>query len=227
VEANFARNLYRLSGWSLDGLAGARYIYLNDTLTMDQNITVLAGSAGIPFAGALQGPGSHFHLYDSFNVTNRFYGGQIGLRLNWTYCNWDIGAVGKIGFGATTHAVNIDGSTTLTAIDGTSTTTNGSSLAQASNIGSHNSTDFSVVPEVNATLGYQITPHLRLLVGYNVLYWNRIARAGGQIDRRIDLSQSPTDQTFVPGRIGTTPAFLNNRTDFWTHGLNLGIELKF
>ncbi len=227
VEANCARNLYRLCGWSIDGIFGARYIYLNDTLTMLQNITVLPGGGGIPFAGALQGPGSNFQLYDSFNVTNRFYGGQFGARFNWTHCRWDVGAVAKIAMGVTTHAVNIDGSTTLNAVNGTSTTTTGSSLAQSSNIGSHNSTDFSVVPEVNATLGYQLTPHLRLLLGYNIIYWNRIARAGDQIDRNIDLTQSPTDPTYVPNRVGTSPLFPNNRTDFWIHGLNLGVELRF
>lgn len=225
-EVNLARNLYRLNGWSIDYFAGARYLYLHDNLSMTQNISVLA-LGGIPFFGVDQGPGSTFQFYDSFDIVNRFYGGQIGTRINWTWCKWDLGAVMKLGMGATAHTVNINGTTTLNATNGTSTTVNGSTLAQASNIGQHGGTDFSVVPELTATLGYQLTSHLRFLIGYNFLYWNRIERVGNQIDRRVDFTQAPTDGNFVQGKVGATPQFLNQRTDFWAQGINVGVEIKY
>jgi len=120
----------------------------------------------------------------------------------------------------------IDGSTTLTAIDGTRTTISGGSLAQPSNIGRITSTDFSVVTEVTLTAGYQVTPHLRVLVGYTFIDWNRILRAGNQIDRQVNIAQVPTSPQFAPGAAGP-PIFPGTRTDFWAQGINVGLELKF
>jgi len=224
AEINLAHNIWRVKGWSFDYFGGVRYLYLNDNLSINQNITLLGGS--IPFVGVPQGSGSNFLFNDVFNATNRFYGGQLGGRINWTWRNWDLGATVKFGLGATTHNVSIDGTTTLNATNGGSTTVAGSTLAQASNIGSHTSTDVSFINEVTATLGYQVTSHMRLMVGYNILYWNRVERAGNQIDRNVDFTQSPTDPRFV-GKTGIAPQFPNSRTDFWAQGVNLGIEIKY
>ena len=149
----------------------------------------------------------------------------MGARLNWTHCKWDIGATAKLALGATAHTVIIDGTTTLNATDGTTVVAPGSTVAQPSNMGRHTSTDFSVVPEVTATVGYQVFPCIRLLVGYNLLYWTRVQRAGNQIDRQIDFAQSPTSSALPVA--GTSPQFLNQRSDFWAQGINLGIEIKY
>lgn len=227
AEANCYRNIYRVNGWSFDGLAGVRYLYLNDTLTLNQDVTVLGGGA-IPFQGAVQGPGSAFHFYDAFNATNRFFGGQFGLRVNWAWKCWDFGATGKLGLGGTAHTVVIDGVTTLIpATGGAATTAVGSTLAQPSNIGRHTLTDFSLVPELNATVGYQICCNVRVFAGYNVFGWTQVARPSSQIDRTIDPTQSPTSATFVPNHVATSPVYLNSRGEFWAQGLNVGVELKY
>jgi hypothetical protein len=227
AEANWIINAYRINGWTFDYFAGARYLYLNDNLSLIQSITALPGGAGaIPFNGVFQPAGANFLLYDSFTATNRFYGGQIGARVNWTACGWELGAVMKLGVGATTHSVVIDGTSTL-SVSGTTTTVPGGTLAQLSNIGQHNSTDASVVPELDITVSYQFTSWFRIFVGYNLLYWTNVERAGNQIDRRIDATQVPTSPTFVPGAVGTNPVFPNTRSDFWAQGLNVGFEFKF
>ncbi len=224
LELNVARNVLRLDGWSLDWLAGFRYLYLNDALTINQDITLLPGGAGFIFYnGAPQPAGSNFLLNDSFSTTNRFYGGTIGARFNWTWNRFDLGAAAKVSFGATSHVAAINGFTTLVG----NGTLPGSTLAQASNIGRFSSTDFSVVPELTMTAGFQITPGLRLLVGYNFLDWNRIMRVGNQIDRQIDFTQVPTSPTFAPGTVGANPRFPATRTDFWAQGINVGFELKY
>lgn len=227
TELNLGRNLFRLNGWSVDSLFGVRYMYLNDTLTSTQNSTVLPGFPGaISFLGAQQPVGSNFILNDSFNLTNRFYGGQIGGRVDWTSCyGFDIGATFKIAFGATTHTAIIDGSTTLN-VNGTSTTAPGGAYALPSSIGTHNSADFSAVPELNLTIGYQILPNVRLTAGYNLIYWPQVERAGEQIDRTQDIGQSPTSTAYT-GVAGTHPLYLNARSDFWAQGLNLGVEFKY
>ena len=228
AELNFARNTFRYNHWTLDLFGGLRYLYLSDALSINQTLNVLdAGTGFVPFNGTPQPSGSTFLFNDSFAVTNRFYGGQLGARVNFAFCNFDLGAVAKLGMGATTHTVYIDGSTTLNDINGNSTTLRGSTLAQASNIGRFTSNDFSFVPELIATAGYQLTPHLRLMVAYNLLYWTRVERAGNQIDRNIDFTQVPTSPTFVPGSFGTRPLFPNTRTDFWASGINVGVELRY
>jgi hypothetical protein len=220
AEMNLVRNLYRVEGCSIDYLIGARYLYLRDELTMHQDVTLLANGI-IPFLGVEQGAGSNFMFDDSFRSVNRFYGGQIGTRFNYTYCKWDVGATLKLAMGVTTHVVDIDGATTLNA----TTTAPGGTIAQPSNMGRHSSSQFSVVPEVNASVGYQVFPAVRLMVGYNFLYWGRVLRAANQIDRQIDFAQSPTSGALPVA--ATSPQFPNSRSDFWAHGINLGIEIKY
>lgn len=225
LEMNAARNVFRINGWAFDTIVGLRYAYLNDTLTSTIRTTSLV--PGLPFNGVPQPAGSTFVLADSFDVTNRFYGGQIGARVDWAWRRFDIGVAAKIAFGATNELVVIDGSTTLNpAVAGTRAP--GGIFAQTSNIGRHNSTVFSVLPELTATWGIQVTPCVRVLAGYTLLYWNRIQRAGDQIDRRLDLAtQLPTSPTFTPGVTGAVPALTSTRTEFWAQGINVGIELKY
>jgi hypothetical protein len=223
LDLNLGRNILRLNGWTIDSLIGFRYLYMNDALDIRQDYT----GGNLAFNGTVLPAGAHVLLADSFDMTNRFYGGTIGARLNWTAGRFDLGAVLKVSLGATAHVSDISGSSS-SAINGAITNTVvGGTLAQVSNIGRTTSTDFSVVPELNLTAGYQITCQLRLLVGYTVLDWNRVQRAGDQIDRRIDFSQVPSVNGFVPGAVGTSPIFPANRTDFWAQGINVGLELRF
>lgn len=224
LEVNVARNVLRIENCSFDYLVGARYMYLNDFLSLNQNLTVLAGGAGIlPFNNVFQPAGANFTINDSFNITNRFYGGTIGARFNYTWCRFDVGATLKVSLGATHTTAIIDGSTTLA---GTGTLPGGS-LAQPSNIGRFTTTNFSAVPEANLTAGYLVAPWFRVLVGYDFLYWNRIQRAGGQIDRGLDLTQTPSSPTYNPGSVGAAPRYPATRSDFWAQGINVGIELRY
>jgi hypothetical protein len=79
-----------------------------------------------------------------------------------------------------------------------------------------------VAPEAGLDLGYQLTPNLRVQVGYTFLYLSSVARAGDQIDRGIDSVQL----TGVPSPFGR-PAFRPNRTDFWAQGINVGASFRF
>jgi hypothetical protein len=227
VELNVARNLLRINGWSLDSIFGVRYAYLNDTLTMNQNITVLPGGAGtFPFNGGGQPAGANILINDSFNITNHFFGGQFGVRGDWAWCRFDLGFSAKVALGANSEVAIIDGFSALN-VNGSRSGAVGGVLAQPSNIGRHTSTVFGFLPELTASAGYQITPAIRVLCSYNFLYWNRIQRAGDQIDRRIDLTQVPTSNTFNPAAPALRPSYESVRTEFWAQGVNVGIELKY
>ncbi len=224
ADFNFGTNFIRYNGWTLDGLIGFRYMYLNDMLTSNQNFTLLpAAAGGVSFLGVPQPAGTNFGLNDSFNLTNRFYGGQVGARLDWVSCyKIDFGAVLKVALGDTAHAASIDGSTTVNGA-----TAPGGAYAQPSDIGHYNANDFTVVTDLTFTVGYQIHPNIRLTAGYNLIYWPRVERAGEQIDRSMSAGQAPTDSLYVPGTIGANPRFLNTRSDFWAQGVNVGVEVKY
>ena len=228
AEINVARNLCRVNGWSVDTIIGFRYLCLNDRIDIDQNFVVLPGGAGvIAFNGAPQPAGANFVINDAFATTNRFYGGQIGTRIDWACCyGFDIAVAAKIAFGGTTHQTDINGATTVTSPGGGTATASGGTLALPSNIGRYHGADFSVVPEFTFTLGYQVTPCIRLLAGYTAIEWTRVERPGNQIDRRVDISQVPSLGA-VPGTVGIAPTFQAQRTNFWAQGINVGIEFKF
>jgi hypothetical protein len=99
--------------------------------------------------------------------------------------------------------------------------------ALRSNIGTQSGSAFTVVPEVGINLAYHITPNVSFLVGYSFIYWSSVVRPGDQIDRSIDQRAIPSSPNFVPGFNAASPAAQFNRTDFWTQGINFGLEFKF
>jgi hypothetical protein len=62
--------------------------------------------------------------------------------------------------------------------------------------------------------------------GYDFLYWSRVARPGEQIDRSLNLTQSPV---FGTGTLvgPACPAPLIDSTDYFVHGLNFGFALVY
>jgi hypothetical protein len=97
-------------------------------------------------------------------------------------------------------------------------------LAMPSNIGRWERDVFTVVPEVGLNIGYQLTCHVRAMVGYTFLYTSRVVRPGNLIDVGINpLAQSGAAPVFGPSR----PAFPGTDSDFWAQGLNFGLEFRY
>ena len=102
-------------------------------------------------------------------------------------------------------------------------TIEGGLLALPTNIGQYETDSFATVPQVQVNFGYDWKPWLRGTVGYRFLYWSQVARAGEQIDTDINLSQLDPD-----GLVGEPrPEFEFVLSDFWAHGLNVGLECWF
>ena len=96
-------------------------------------------------------------------------------------------------------------------------------LALPSNSGHFSRNVFSVVPEVGMNLSYQVCPNLRLFMGYTFLYWNNVARPGALIDTVVNTTQQSGGTLTGPAR----PAFAFHNTDYWAHGINFGLELRY
>ena len=160
---------------------------------------------------------------DAFATSNQFYGATMGLMSETCVDHWCFTAIGRLALGATAEHVSIDGSTTVTPTSGTPTTSAGGLLAMPMNIGNYSHEGFTVVPQLELKLGYDLTSNLRFTVGYDVIYWSRVARPGQQIDTFVNTSQA-SGQPLVgtPG-----PLFALHESDLWIQGINVGGEYRF
>lgn len=202
-----------------DFIAGFRYVQLDEDLSIGENLTGLPGGPT---------PGVNFVVGDRFSTKNEFYGGQVGLRREWAWRRWTLDVTGKVALGTTHQEVDISGFTTITPPGGPSRTFAGGLLAQPTNIGTYDRNVFSVVPEVGVNLGYQVTQHMKLLVGYNFLYWTHVARPGDQIDLGVNTTQVPRFNGGPGTLVGPArPAFTFRDGDFWAQGVNFGLEFRW
>ncbi len=223
LEENVLCNLYCCgccdSGTRIDFIAGFRYLQMDESLAITENLTV---DTSVPTIG-----GSTIGVYDGFTTHNYFYGGQIGARAEWWRDRFFANVTGKVAFGNTFETIDINGTTTFTPVGGKTTVQSGGLLALPTNIGHYEHDEFTVVPEIDFNVGYQLTRNIRAFVGYSFLYWSNVARPGDQIDRTINVTQIPStsgpDTLIGPAR----PAFILNQTDIWAQGINFGIELRY
>jgi Putative beta barrel porin-7 (BBP7) len=231
AEANVWKNVYNNypgTNFSLAAMVGFRYLNGNDELQISStsfyNPNLPPSSPFFPLAG------SRLDVFDSFATRNRFYGAQAGMA---TKCYiapniWFEGDL-KLALGVTAEDVNIAGSQLLTTPNGTTKGFTGGVLALPSNIGSFHHNLFAQVPEMDGKVCWEVQTHLNLYTGFTAIFWNRIARAGEQIDRQIDITQIPN---YPPGA-GAIPTGLARPTvpfaqsDLWALGAIFGAEVKW
>ncbi len=229
-EANIFVPLIGKKHILLGGLLGFRYLDLEETLEINQSTDVIGNCVAF-FNGSPVGAGNSIAIADDFKTHNRFYGGQVGAQATIRFGRTTLDILGKIGMGTMHEEAHIQGSTTVTgpAVGGTSTV-GGGLLALAGNTGDFGSSRFAVVPETATTLTYQLTDNFALHIGYTFLYANDVLRPGQQIDRTVNPVLVPTSEqfgqpVFNPGPV--RPTFDPHPSDFWAHGLSLGLSLSF
>jgi hypothetical protein len=219
AEANGVVGLISGDGYRLEMLIGFRFLALDDKLGIGQQITFLPNA---PVNAA-----SVINQVDEFDVGNRYYAGQIGLRGESCYHGFLLGVEGKLALGGNQQIVDIAGASRFAPPGGSPLVSSGGLLALPTNIGRFTRGQFAVVPEVGVQLGYQIGRHLRLFAGYTFLYWSDVVRAGNQIDRGLNATQVPVVQPAGPLVGPARPAFSFHETDFWAQGGNFGLELRY
>jgi len=208
-----------------DGLVGFRYLRFYDSLEFQDKLTPITRNQ-LTFLGANVNLPNQLQDRDLFQASNNFYGPQIGARVGWEE-KWVVfDGFFKLALGATEQRVNIDGSTTLVTPTG-NTTVVGGVLAQPSNIGRYTRTVFGIVPEFGANFGVNVTDNVRLKLGYSFLMWSHVARAGTQIDRNINPGQIAGAPAFGTTTGPAVPAFRFNDEFFWSHFLNVGLEVHY
>jgi hypothetical protein len=217
-DPNLRMKLLCGPNWWLDGLVGYRYFELDDSIAITENIT--------PNQTVLPGVQS-IVLQDSYATRNTFNGAQVGLEGEWRFLpRWSLGGSVKIAAGDLMQQIRISGGTNATFTDGTSQNFPAGFFTQRSNIGNFTRHQFSVLPELGLKVNFDVTDHLRLYAGYDVMYLANVVRAGDQIDTRINSSQaplSPSPQVFGP----PLPSVLFKKSDFWAQGVNFGLEYHY
>ncbi len=216
LEGLLRRHVMQECGRTIDFVGGFRYAYLQDSLVISDTTTSIARDTPVPF-------GETFSSVDQFNTQNRFNGGEIGVVFQQRCCRWSLEVSMKLALGCTQSQVAIDGSTAITPRGGGTTTYTGGILALPTNIGTYEQTKFSLMPELGATLGYDVTRRLRATVGYSFIYWSNVARPGDQIDTEVNSTQLPPGTLTGPAR----PSFAFHTSDYWAQGLNAGLEFRF
>ncbi len=193
----------------LDLLLGYRFLRLDESLHMREQLT----------SQITADPGT-FDIRDSFVTRNEFHGGEIGLARTENFRRWSVDLLFKLGFGNVRESVQINGSTISN--DGTGPQEfSGGLLAQRTNIGNYSRDRFALIPEVGATLGFQLTQRLQANVGYTLIYWDRVVRPGDQIDRTVNPNLFPPEAVPFTGPL--RPEFDFQETSFWAQGLSFGL----
>jgi Putative beta barrel porin-7 (BBP7) len=206
----------------IDVVGGWRILHFSDGVTITSNLTSLSGAS--PIEGLI-GVGTQIATGDQFLTSNTYNGFGVGLSGEFSSGPLVLQLDGKISAGLNQEGVDINGATTITVPGAAKVQSVGGLLALPTNIGHFSRNQGSVVPEFNCRLAYQVTPNVRATLGYSLLIWDDVVRAGDQINRFIN-------PTFVPGFPGgpsgaSNPIFPNTQNNLYIQGLTLGMEVRF
>jgi hypothetical protein len=165
-------------------------------------------------------------ITDDFRTSNVFHGVELGVLGELERGRCSIEVVGKLAVGEVDERVFVDGLTVRT-INGIPAQGEGGLLALPSNIGRYRRDDLAVVPQFEMTCMLRVAPRLRLLAGYNFLYWGRVVRPGDQIDLDVNPDLIPFRTPGIPFAGALRPRFEFRDTDFWAQGVSFGAEYRW
>lgn len=236
ANVDWRRKLWCGCRFNLDGMLGFRYLNFDEDLNIVERSTVIANNVVAPNLNNAPIPlGLGNIITDRFRVDNDFYGGLMGLSSTYRVGRFSLDMGMKVSLGTTHERLQVAGDQVIIYPNGQRFNFAGGLLARPSNIGSFSQDKFTVVPEVNFGVGYQLTPHFRFNVGYNFLYWSNVLRVGDQIDRTVNINGIPYfPQTGVAGNTDPVtnqpipqgpnrPTVVLKETDFWAQGISAGL----
>ena len=215
AEFNLRSRLPSVAASRWEAIAGYRHWNLSERLTITEML-IAERNAPVPI-------GTNVEIQDRFAVRNQFHGGQVGLRGSRDFGAMSVDARGTVAVGATREEIEITGVQNRVQPGLARETFNGGLLAAGPNLGRFVNERISVVPEGNASIGWNITNRLKAYVGYNVVVWTNVARPGDQIDRTVDLRFVPNAPQLVPTSV-ERPSVPFVRADFLVHGLQFGMQ---
>src|SRR5262249_17224843 len=132
---------------------------------------------------------------------------------------------GTLGIGYNFESATITGQTSFNTASGTFVAPGGL-LALPSNIGHYDHEKVGLLPEGQVIIGAHLTENIDIHLGYSIIYWTDVLRPVSGIDRVVNPTQLPTsiEGTGLTGP--ARPAGLHE-SDFWAHGLALGLTIHY
>ncbi len=224
AEANLLGYGLGTEAFSLDILAGVRYLDLQEDLELRQHSTLVTPMSTF---GTVAPKGSTLAIVDLFQTKSRFFGGQVGMRFDQKFGAWSASVAAKLALGVNHQSIKIAGASYLGQPGQGTIGQPAGILAVSSNSGRYESNDFSVVPELRLQLGYNVNANLRLFVGYDLIYWTNVVRPGQQIDRSVNPGLIPIDQMFGKTAGLIRPLVPFERCDFFAEGIHFGIDFRY
>jgi Putative beta barrel porin-7 (BBP7) len=219
---------------AVSSFVGFRYINFHEDLAMQNSAQAFLPSA-FDFAGVQ--PGStfpanvQFNNADTIKTHNDFYGGQVGLNIDMFVNRFILDLRGKVALGVMHQSADVFGSTTTTSqLNATSppnvATTPGGLLSGPLDNGTHSRNVLSWAPELNAKVGYMVTPSIRAYLGYDFLYLWNVLRPSDLTG--LSTSGATVTVAGVPNPLTVTqPAFQFKDSNVWVQGVNVGVEIRY
>jgi hypothetical protein len=208
-EANLVLPLTASPAFRLDLLAGAKFLQMRDRADFT------AAGKSLPDEATI------FGLEDHLRVHDFFYGGQLGLRGEYTLGRWFVNVRGEAALGGNAQQVRTFGER-ITQTPLLRATEPFGLAVLPTNTGTFQRTVVDCVYEVNVNLGYHLTRGWRIFVGYTFLGWNNSIRAGDQVDLTVNPTQL-TGPLVGPAR----PGIPFKEDFFWAQGVNTGLEYRW
>jgi hypothetical protein len=212
-------NLVRGDRFQWDLLAGFQFLDLRECLSVETPDYTIGPAAST--SGSIT-----YNTVDSFRTSNQFYGGRIGSRFGYHGDRLSVDLTASVAPGSTRQAIDIDGLGVAVVPGSGPSFSPGGIFAQPSNMGRYWSWDFTVVSEAQLKVGYRVWRNVRVTAGYDFLYWSSVVRPGAQINRDVNLSQNALlgSGTLTGPALPVAPL---SRSDFFVHGVTLGLDLRW
>jgi hypothetical protein len=213
AQLNGTASLYRDANWQLTGMAGLQHVSLEEGFGL---VTDIAGQSGAY-------TGQSGVAFDSFKTTNRFYGFNLGARGRFTYGAWFAEVSGQFAPGLNHQTISVNGG--YTSVNFGQTAGPEGIFAQPANEGRRSADRLAFVTQAGLKAGYAFSDRVSLTVGYQHLYYSNVVRPTDQIDRNL-----PKGQTFLqsaPTLSPDSPARRFQTTDFYSHGITVGLRVGF
>ncbi len=219
ANLDLTEKAYDNDWFRLYSMIGYQFYRYDESLRVQQTITPLPGVGMFV-------PGTVISSNDNFSTYNEFHGLDLGFRSQFTL--WDnlmLEVLTKVAIGQMHRDVAIGGNQTTTVPGAQPATLIGGVLALPSNSGATADTDWRAIPQVGATLSWQVRSYLTVRAGYSFIYFNQIVRAADQVDTTINPNLLPGASSALGGP--ARPAFNLTRTDMWMQSINLGLEFTY
>jgi len=186
---------------------GYQFFRLNESLSMRSQAVAL-----------LPPPLTTTSISDTFDISNEFHGGNVGLAMHYRELRWSFNGLFKVGIGAINRQADLNfAGTDNTQGGGGPTPTTEGYLINAANAGSGSDSTFAVIPEISLGLGYQLNRYTDFTFGYNYLMVSDVLQVDGAINTTVDITNVPP----------TAPTRNFSYGDYWMHGVHVGVNFNY